>query len=469
MAAKSNSYKLSVQEQLTRLKGRNFKPTSQILLHKDISGCTSSCCTAAYASFRSAIVAHSQYTEDGFHGVLQYLQCNYLWGVKRCEFLCDVMSTACHGIDCGSRMAIAELAVQIFLDECLDSKDEKLQQKYEDIRVCSVQVLMNVDASEVSSARTSLQRLYKKEAATYGVWIEDDVFYHQCLGIYSTRTGILNIWDYNAWRRYSVDSHNFYNTVLAMFVSRYDRNYGDCRSVHGTYMNRISVVDNVQHLSWEGLVDVHFDRWSDVCEPGCPVYPRITNTNNSNETPDICSTSTVTTTTDSESRSIVEDVSKSISAIYISGCHMSSNPMPGVGIARCFKHGWGDQCPVLVGVDHLYLDVFSGITDPVFDKCRNIATYGFMRSRSRPCKDPDYIPIGGMSANVAGVGGSVDPWLMDHTQFPKETNVHDHDLWESVVSIVNNDDMIGHKAGAGTGGEVYFLPVSLIIYIYVYR
>ena len=58
--------------------------------------------------------------------------------------------------------------------------------------------------------------------------------------------------------------------------------------------------------------------------------------------------------------------------VLITGCHMSPNPCPGVGIARSIRAAlFPNTKMVLIAVDNND-ELFSGMTDPVFDSCRAV-------------------------------------------------------------------------------------------------
>jgi hypothetical protein len=58
--------------------------------------------------------------------------------------------------------------------------------------------------------------------------------------------------------------------------------------------------------------------------------------------------------------------------VYISGCHMSSNPGPGVGVGRALRAEFTSSQLHLVGVDSIVGDNFQALTDHVFDEVRAI-------------------------------------------------------------------------------------------------
>ena len=57
--------------------------------------------------------------------------------------------------------------------------------------------------------------------------------------------------------------------------------------------------------------------------------------------------------------------------VYISGCHMSTNPGPGVGVGRALRAFFPKTMLRLVAIDDMIMDSFQGLTDHIFDEVRS--------------------------------------------------------------------------------------------------
>jgi hypothetical protein len=55
-------------------------------------------------------------------------------------------------------------------------------------------------------------------------------------------------------------------------------------------------------------------------------------------------------------------------SVFISGCHMSPNPGPGVGLARALRAHYSSRQLRLVAVDDMLGDSYQGLTDHIFDE-----------------------------------------------------------------------------------------------------
>ena len=58
-------------------------------------------------------------------------------------------------------------------------------------------------------------------------------------------------------------------------------------------------------------------------------------------------------------------------SVFITGCHMSPNPAPGVGLARALRAHFSSRQLHIVAVDDMVGDSFQGLTDHIFDDVRS--------------------------------------------------------------------------------------------------
>jgi hypothetical protein len=427
----------SLQESIESLINEDIPIFQAVQLHQH-DGCTQVCCAIAMASFRASVIAASARCDDGLQGVLDWLNSSFAWGVKFETHLCGILQSAPY-LDCGAMVGIAFLGVKLYQDyERFRNPQRAL---ITSLMAANVEVILKADYSNVSIIRQEIKQRYGDTSSLYSRWLRDEAMYHQCIGLYSPETRKMMIWDYKKWVLFSGAVHNAKNDVVAIRVNPLE-------------------TDTQDYLLWDGKVRLPVRTWV--------LYPdgrsQVADNHSTSYTSHNSGTSINAESSCTKNRDDVANPNKKKLIIYISGCHMSINPMAGVSIARSLRL-WFDQskqssAPTLahygelqlVGVDDSVTDNLTGLTDLVFDQVRTMMVHG------RHCWR-DAIPA---SEEV--------PLKVQVSKSASRRELDEDELWEAVVSMMSNNvphiNGMENYPGAGIDTESFFIPVSYLYTVY---
>jgi len=469
---------MNLSREIESLKAEKFVPVVQIFCHENevTRGTRANCCTAALASFQKSTLSSAGQCGDKIEAILRHIQSSFRWGIKRTEHMCDIISSADEGIDCAARSAVALLALKMFLRSVHVDRTVDIFTRYQNLQLAVVMIIIRVDPGQAKMWRKSISHLYDRAGSpVIGRWIEDNCIYHQVAGIYDENSGRLAVWEYGDWMTYSsccegacwnessAKPSKFNNAIVGIRVLPYDMTKSDCALACGGLAvgSEPSCPTSLKQSArtevfWDGEVRIPFGEWITWGRCGDPG--------------------------DRKREQEKEHQGASALRVFITGCHMSGNPMPGVGMAKCLRERWGGPsglncdtsakqqvaceepgrfCPSslhITAVDDAVVDVYSGVTDTVFDSSRSVSSYGKLRTRSKPLKEPDYLPVLEAERWTYGVGAceaetsGVDARCANH--FNSVSALEDHMLWETVVDMVNAGDI---KASTS-----FFIPVRRV-------
>jgi diaminopimelate decarboxylase len=281
-----------------------FQCPVNISMHKTSEGKIDHCCEAALTHFSS--VLRNQY---GLFGALAEMSSRFKWGFARCEHLCQCVSEA-DNLDCGAGMSLALTLLK------------PIRGNY---RLATVEVIVRHSQFNTTiwkhRIREENPKMSQEEMDHKTIWIEQDCHYHTCVGLISTEhpgEWDLKLWDFGVWVLPS-HSPDAFNARLAIRV----------KLLTGEDSPRPT--DHIPHLKW-GNVTIQEGEWVNL-------WPNFTNS------------PTFPPPTSLPSK------------IFISGCHMSGSPCPGVGLARSLRLIYPDAG--LVAVDTAE-DLANGASDPIF-------------------------------------------------------------------------------------------------------
>lgn len=417
------------------LVNENFCPFLEVSFHRDTCGCLEPCCASAMAVLRSEVVAAAAHCDDGLQGVLSYLGGRFAWGVMFETHLCGMMKSA-DQLDCGAMTAVALLALNIFLQQERKCNPRSPNAK---LALANVQLILRDDVTNSSLAAKQIRKQYKDRANLFCRWMRDDAVYHQVVGIYSTESRAMMVWDFQKWLLCPAGPlKNAENAIVAIRVN-----------THSDYAKFSDV-----SVSWDGMVDVPLGKWTVLLRSPSPAFPQVDSPKESQEGVFTPTTLESPTSASLSSSSVIEEKGKML-VVYASGCHVSSNPMTGVGISRSVR-AWFDDLKKsnadsgclsefsslhVVGVDDMDVDILCGLVDPVFDQVRTIVPHGQLRQR-------DAIP----TDRKLPLCSNFSPELSDQA-------LEENELWESVVAMLCEAPRVGDEISRASGFEAFFLPV----------
>ncbi len=371
-----------LRDEINIIKSQGFEPCVSVQEHLDSDGNSCSCCIAAKASFCSEVIAASSFSSDNIDGVLLFLQKKFSWGVERCYYLCEILSKA-RTIDCGSGMGIALMALNASFQHNRKDFD------FGGIHLAAVQLIMKTDSANTKYFRGLLDTSDTVSENHRWIWTTENLCYHQCVGLFSSDSKLLRIWDFDGWLYYDTEKQCLGSGIVSI------------RITPTVYGHHHSSINNV--LLWDGVLPIPFGVWVDCfveafdgrfsTSPGGKIlqkvgpllYPPMKKSNFSSD----------------NIQSDDVNYPASVVRIYISSCHMSSTPFPGIGVARCLRfwhalgcvdHSSGNvkslgsimrpSSLILIGVDDMDADPLCGLTDPCFDSTKDLMILSQMRRSS---------------------------------------------------------------------------------------
>jgi hypothetical protein len=490
-----------LNEEIETLRAQDIIPAVRLIYHEEACSdgrpMQAQCCTAAMMTFCRSIMSASGHSNDGIESVLLFVQSSFRWGIKRTDHICDAINCANDGIDCAARSAMALLALKIFLRSVhADASAARCtgplsgpRLRYRSLQLAVVMIIIRVDPGQARMWRKSIAHLYDPVTGPFvGRWIEDHCIYHQVTGIFDEDSGRLVVWEYGDWLSYATCCEGvlrttpaapsrFSNSVVGIRVTPYDMTVPDlfpsteCTGTHAEARAAAvprfppSLRRTERHdVFWDGELRVPFDEW--------------------------VTWGSLATTQQQASPSRPTETGAGALRVFISGCHMSSNPMPGVGVAKSLRERWGGtvtgaagMAPLLhdtsasgldmpgayrpstlhiTAVDDAMVDLLSGLTDCVFDSCRSFSSYGKLRTRAKPLKPPDYLPLheGVRWSYQMPTEEGDDKKCTNH--FSSVSALEDHMLWETVVDMLweCEDPIAGN--GEKRTGATFFIPVGIV-------
>lgn len=429
-------------DEINRLKSKRIPLCETVDLHRNMRGELAPCCASCMSSFRSSIVAAASRYSDGMQGVLSYVQDHYAWGVVRCRFLCDMMQHPAE-LDCGACTALALLALEIYLQHAEAARlDVPLPHVHRSTGLAVVEVVQRVDPADMGLAREKLKDLYGRSAPQYDSWIEDHHCYHKCPGLYSTDTLRLLLWDFSTWMTQQHDPDVALHAIVAMRVTLHRQGGQKSEPTMLTWADTIrvpvgqwvdltvsraspdSVLESFQMPALEGAL-------FGALPPISPVS-LIRRSHSRMAKDEIVASMFRPSSRCSLNPECADDDARHVDLslkVFISGCHMSANPMPGVGVARSLRSWmrlarqpndsrWRPRELLLVGVDDVWVDSMSGIVDPVFDGARSLQAMGYMHMRRF---NDSHLSTLSLSEAVNTL---------------KDQQLEDQALWDAVVDMV---------------------------------
>lgn len=434
---------MSLADEVAIIQQQGFQPCMNVSLHRNSDGSVCGCCVAANASFRSEIIAATSFSDDGIMGVLSFLQRKFQWGVERCHYLCEMM-TKCRQIDCGCGMGLALLA----LEESFEHR-RKTHDAFPPMKLVACQLIIKTDVANTRYFRGLLDNTDRITENHHWQWITDNLCYHQCVGFYSPTTRCLRIWDYDGWFQIDKDHQCEASGIVSIKVTPYQPKVLDAALKDLQW----SSVDE-EPLLWDGITKIPMNQWVNILEVNNDIVVSDHNGQDnkkylqeiaSNMYPTISSnvkSSTNECLSNGES-SINDKVMVSVTA-FMSSCHMSSTPFPGIGVARSLR-SWQLQAPLhnlvdentflgfivqpktmhIVGVDDMDSDPLCGLTDPCFDSTKDLMVLGQLRRSS--------------------------------SRWSNFNDLECTHLWNEVVEMMNSNN-------DGDDSFSFFIPVSCVIF-----
>lgn len=489
--------------QALRLKCQFGDPSNATLrVHTcPVTGTILQCCRASRGVLESVASANSS---TGIADSLSYLQSKYTWGVRRCTYLCEAVEYA-NDADCGARTEVALELLSIHISYMIGLSRNGLI----GIQLAHVQLILRCDGADVDLFKNDIDKMYSQKCSVSDIsnlklWLGSSCCYHRCVGLYTTASRHLRLWDFGEWFTLRSSLSGLPGSVLAIHVTPHS--CGDdvgCRSTS-------SDLDHEEWMMWDGEQKLRCGQWVMVSDLTTPVNKTSHHEDSVSHTrkgleiladifashllksnithplspmigmePSPCgvesSTSTIPNTT------IV---------VFISGCHMSANPGPGVGVARALRAGLNrpdsyssmlhcegrgarfsnvsPSCPThspyleLIAVDDIDSDIFSGLTDPCFDSCRSLILYNSFderKGRGEAC-------VGG------GFNGSDDTRMstlhIDQDNLSTEQHIENIGsrsenamFWDAVVDMICPPQSYSNLQQ----GWRFFIPVSIVFLV----
>lgn len=478
----------TLRDEVDRLKGRTFYLCESVAFHRVSSNELSPCCCAALSSLRAGVIASAARSNNNIHGVLRYLQENFAWGVIRSIYLCDMMKHATE-LDCGSCTAVGLLALNIFLEYAksllIDRSSSAMFQSRAPTELAVVELIIRIDPGDMDLARRKLFSQYGRSAAKYATWIEDHCCYHKCCGLYSRASLRLMVWDYSTWLVPQEAPQSSLHAVIAIRIHPFPQRGSDT----GEQDEKL-----LQNLLWNDKIPVPFGKWVDLMTSGRSLDSMLKFKNVENDfilsepvfgvrnVSDLCiegsrlkmqkliasmfGTPVSRLENSGDTTLICEYFHDKFScstlnlSVFVSGCHMSSNPMPGVGVGRALRSWVSSQFLEidhpstssmharpqdlrLIGVDDVEFDCMSGIVDPVFDSARSLQALGYLHKR----RFDDHL----LFESSSSTGNDFDSKNLSGQE------LEDRLLWDEIVGMVcGSHDTFG--ASSYIGGSISSCP-----------
>jgi hypothetical protein len=260
------------------------------------------CCVSTLTYLKSFL--HTPY---GLFGALNLLAQRFKWGFGRCDYLCQCISQA-DNLDCGSGMALALTVLRSFKGDHL---------------LATVQLVIGHSRFNTYLWKHLIQKdnpfMTKEELRQKMIWIEEDCHYHTCIGLISkdnlTGEWSLKVWDYGLWILPSQEL----NALAPRLAIRVQRDVCHTSSPNSFKWGHLTIPEGV----WIDLLPTLANSSFDGNQSSGSFCPRV----------------------------------------FISGCHMSGSPCPGVGIARSLHAEYPGAD--LIAVDTAE-DLANGSSDPIF-------------------------------------------------------------------------------------------------------
>lgn len=450
-------------DEVIALQAQGFEPCTEVLIHRDLgTDDVLPCCCAAKAAFRIAVIASSKAHEDGLEGVLSFLQRSFSWGFKRCKYMCEILAFS-QDIDCGAGMGIALLALREYFNHVQSSSRVVASGSFGvgrgQLTLVAVQLIRKSDPANNNMYRMLLYEqsandnvAIDEDSSTPELeWMTSNLHYHQCVGIYSTASKHLQVWDYSGWCKYDEHGQCPESAILSARIMKYDSSSG-----------------KFDWALWDGKFYIPFGEWINL--PGAQVVEapskssfgkciRKIRSNNDLRHDLLCKrllpSLYATTGHDFSTTSIYPDkqwlqtlsTNSFMVTAHVTACHMSSSPLPGLGIARSLR-SWVSSGPILsrlednkdilnllylpnrlviIGIDDMSNDPLCGLTDPCLDTARNLESLGCIRRSS---------------TSARALSG--------------ENNVEDL-LWDEIFQMANSTH---HEEKEDSGSYSFVIPVK---------
>ena len=336
---------MSIESQVKDLK-EFFDPPARIRLqsHKSRYGEVASCCQAAKASIRGAVVSNA--VSEGIAGVIAYFTTHFSWGCLQSKHYCDCMSnrddlycigTTCVGLEClGFYKSISEhklfdlMVVEFLISDC--ASVIRTEQQY---------------LKEASRLETTAERSHS--------WVLKDVFYHVLIGLVDSQNHLM-VCDSDGSMPFLAINNGSAAKIQSMRVSPWAGDNKPIRSFSHVTWNGTPIalnrwVDDVDDLNIDEstTVAVAVETLAKVYDAQRPTTLRANP-----------SASSLTTSFSSCGDLLVRPKDRRTTNLLISGTYMGPNPCPGVGIARALRAALGDKEVRLISVGD------AEFSDPVF-------------------------------------------------------------------------------------------------------
>lgn len=401
---------MSVEDAVKELIEEDFLANFDVCLHFQGSA-MAPCCAAAMGTFEAAVICAGGKSQDGIQGVLTYLSSTFQWGINFERYMCHMLQSS-NRLDCGAMTALALRALKIWKNHQSASTSFSSMpdsRTVDNLAFASVQLIKVGNRRDNTLTEQIVQRKYGADAHLYTHWLREGATYHQCIGIYSQTSRHLRVWDYGKWIL-CPSKIGCLDSVLAVRVN----------PVHATHIT--------EYVMWDGKLRLPIMEWFNI--------PRELGLEKSSSCAKVKDTS----------------LSQRQLIVFISGCNMGNNPMPGVGTARCLK-AWFKQWKqpnmednlLLVGIDDAEVNLISGLQDPVFDDIVHLGCYGKLASGHLPTvEDPLY---------------RLDDF--NHMEALCEDDLVEDQLWESIMMMINEPSTI-ITLPSDCSFESFILPVSCV-------
>jgi hypothetical protein len=373
---------LSIKKQIELLKHRFPVPISAGLkCHRNLDGKPASCCQSVVTVMQSAVAAAA--STGGASGVIGYFTKNFSWGCFPAEYYCECME---HSSDlyCTATMLVGLESLSIYRSLCPAPVP---------LALVAVDAIFILCRSCVADNARAIANARKSETAgrVHDSWLLADTCLHHLVGIIDC-TSALTLCDYDARMLCQQGSEDVTVQLAAIRVSLWSGRAGREGSAHLSARSAPSGAHSIHNVTWNSII-LPLDQWVDVRReaptsalslrrqvellgsvyPGPSPQPQLpaAGLNGAKRRTDAtlgAPPAKVPRLIHSES---AEQASQGVEAtsaaaqsltVLISGVFMSSNPCPGVGVARALRAHYG----ATAGLQLVALDNCS-FSDPVFD------------------------------------------------------------------------------------------------------
>jgi len=253
-------------------------------------------------------------------------------------------------IDCGAQMNVAIDLLSLAPDVVQGN-----------VTLVKVQMIRRWHPLEADCIVHRYKKSSGENAAALGNWIEDNVFYHQCIGFFWSNGNSFRMWDYGEWFL-PTSNPDAAGAILAVKLTP-----GRGRDILPA------------HVVWNDLLTVQTGIWTTLLPEAIHDIPNsgiLRSSISWDEQKAVLSSvfkrsiKKPISKQEPKTYSCARRVERLEPVVFVSGNHMSTNPMPGVGVSRAIRLRFPHSR--ITAVDHR-MDHMLGRMDVTFD--RNVALH----------------------------------------------------------------------------------------------